>query len=670
MWRRRARLRWRWRSSCCWSSGAARSTSRRHKSSKASVGPLALIAALPLLGFLVNGLAGARLPQRVVATIACVLPALSFALTLERLARRPAGGGVMTETLYTWVDIPGFSVDVSLYFDPITAVMCLVVTGVGTLIHVYSIGYMAHDQGFARYFAYLNLFLFFMLVLVLGANLVALFVGWEGVGLASYLLIGFWFKDPEKTAAGVKAFIVNRVGDTGFVLAAFLLYALVGSLDFQAVNAAFAQGLVPEGLATIVGLLLLLGACGKSAQIPLHVWLPDAMAGPTPVSALIHAATMVTAGVYLLARLHGVYLAAPAAMSVVAWIGAATALVGATMGVTQFNLKKVLAYSTISQIGFMVLACGVGAFAVGLFHLVTHAFFKACLFLGAGAVLHALDGEEDMRRMGALARRLPFSFATFLIATLALCGIPPLAAFFSQDEILSQAWSSADGSPWLWLVALAASGLTAFYMFRAIWLTFLGASRVPAQVAAAVHEPPLSMSSVLGALAAGSVLAGFVGLPGVWQHALGLGAPFYELLAPVLPASGAHPEAATEWLLMGAALLVAAAGIVAAWLLYGRARKPAVAAARPGPLRARVDRGYFLGGICYGVVVRFMDWVWESVLRPIEATLADASLSRPATGARRASRWLARLQTGNVQAYAFYVVVGLALTLWWAATHA
>src|SRR5262245_43566571 len=442
MWRRRARLRWRWRSSCCWSSGAARSTSRRHKSSKASVGPLALIAALPLLGFLVNGLAGARLPQRVVATIACVLPALSFALTLERLARRPAGGGVMTETLYTWVDIPGFSVDVSLYFDPITAVMCLVVTGVGTLIHVYSIGYMAHDQGFARYFAYLNLFLFFMLVLVLGANLVVLFVGWESVGLASYLLIGFWFKDPEKTAAGVKAFIVNRVGDTGFVLAAFLLYALVGSLDFQAVNAAFSEGRIPEGLATIVGLLLLLGACGKSAQIPLHVWLPDAMAGPTPVSALIHAATMVTAGVYMVCRLGALFTLSATAMTVVAVVGALTALMAATIALVQTDIKKVLAYSTISQLGYMFLAAGVGAFGVAVFHLFTHAFFKALLFLGSGSVIHAMSGEQDMRRMGGLRKKIPWTFATFVVGTAAISGVPFLSGFFSKDAILAGVWST------------------------------------------------------------------------------------------------------------------------------------------------------------------------------------------------------------------------------------
>ena len=329
------------------------------------MGSLALIAALPLLGFLVNGLFGSRLPRRVVALIGCALPALAFAITVALFMRLAPGAPAIAERLYSWVLLASFKVDIALYFDAMTAVMCLVVTGIGTLIHVYSVGYMAHDKSFARYFAYLNLFLFFMLLLVLGGNLLVLFVGWEGVGLASYLLIGFWFEDPEKTAAGIKAFVVNRVGDAGFVVAAFLIYIHAGSFDFQAINAYFSTPTPPPAVTTTIGLLLLLGACGKSAQIPLHVWLPDAMAGPTPVSALIHAATMVTAGVYLLARLNGLYVHTPEAMAVVAWIGAATALLGATMGVTQFNLKKVLAYSTISQIGFMVMACGVGAFSVG-----------------------------------------------------------------------------------------------------------------------------------------------------------------------------------------------------------------------------------------------------------------------------------------------------------------
>ncbi len=508
---------------------------------------LILVPLLPLLGFLVNGLFGARLPRAVVALVACALPALSFVLSVVLFVDVLRGAPPLAVTYWNWAATTGFHVDAALYFDAITAVMCLVITGIGTLIHVYSIGYMHDDKGFARYFAYLNLFVFFMLVLVMGANMVMLFVGWEGVGLASYLLIGFWFDDPAKTAAGLKAFVVNRVGDTGFLLAMFLIQFYVGTLDFQQINA-FVAATPPSAAAlTAIGVLLLVGACGKSAQIPLHVWLPDAMAGPTPVSALIHAATMVTAGVYLLSRMSGVFLATPDAMFVVAWIGALTALAGATMGVTEFNLKKVLAYSTMSQIGLMVMACGVGAFPVGMFHLTTHAFFKACLFLGAGAVLHALAGEEDMRRMGGLARRMPFTFAVFLLATLALCGIPPFSGFFSKDEILWSAWASTAGSPLLWFTGTAASFLTAFYMFRAIFMTFFGASRVAPPVAAHIHEPPATMAWVLGILAAGSVVVGFIGLPEGWRTLLGVSAPFYDFLAPVLaPARDARRRGASH----------------------------------------------------------------------------------------------------------------------------
>jgi NADH-quinone oxidoreductase subunit L len=638
---------------------------------------LSLIVALPLCGFAVNGLIGSRLPKRLVAAIACVLPGLAFAETCRIFLQLGATGAPITETLFTWVSIPGLTIDAALYFDQIAAVMCLVVTGVGTLIHIYSIGYMFHDRSFARYFAYLNLFLFFMLMLVLGKNLVVLFVGWEGVGLASYLLIGFWFEDREKTAAGLKAFIVNRVGDTGFVLAAFLIYGIVGSLDFQVINAFFAgtpaANRPSAAVTAAIGLLLLIGACGKSAQIPLHVWLPDAMAGPTPVSALIHAATMVTAGVYLLARLSGLYLASPAAMSTVAWVGALTALLGATMAVTQFNLKKVLAYSTISQIGLMVMACGLSAFSVGLFHLTTHAFFKAGLFLGAGAVLHALQGEEDMRNMGALAKKLPFTFVTFLVATLALCGIPPFSGFFSKDEILWNAWSAANGSLGLWLVALTASGLTAFYMFRAVFLTFFGASRVPDKLIAHVHEPPLSMSSVLVVLAFGALLAGFVGLPQAWVEIAHLPAPFYDFLAPVLPPIGAeHHAIVTEFALMAIAVLVAIAGIYFAWIRFGsHVQRPLAAESSRGYVHWVVSRGYFFDSFYEGVIVRVMDWLSASVLaHGLEATLAKITLAKSADITRYVSTLFARLQTGNLQTYAFYVLLGLALTLWWGAKHA
>ena len=549
--------------------------------------------------------------------------------------------------------------------------MCLVITGIGTLIHVYSVGYMHDDAGFARYFAYLNLFLFFMLVLVLGRNLLMLFVGWEGVGLASYLLIGFWFQDPAKTAAGIKAFVVNRVGDTGFLFAAFLIQAYAGTLDFPAINAFFAATPPAASVTTLIGVLLLIGACGKSAQIPLHVWLPDAMAGPTPVSALIHAATMVTAGVYLLARLNGLYLATPDAMAIVAWLGGITALVGATMGVTQYNLKKVLAYSTMSQIGLMIMACGLGAFSAGMFHLYTHAFFKACLFLGAGAVLHALAGEEDMRRMGGLARQLPFTFGVFLLATLALCGLPPFAGFFSKDEILWTAWAAAGGSPLLWLVGSAASFLTAFYMFRAVFMTFLGASRVDAKLAHHLHEPPPSMSIVLALLALGSIAAGYVGLPGFLREALGVGAPFFEFLGSVLPepALRAGVEHGLEGTLAAVAVIVALAGIGVAWLLYGR--RGWRQQNKDGVLRNLVSNGYYFDAFYDGVIVRGLGWLSTSVLgRGVEVLLARLTLERPARAGAIGTRWFAQLQTGSLQAYVIYALIGLALVLGWGALHA
>jgi NADH-quinone oxidoreductase subunit L len=627
---------------------------------------LALIPALPLLGFLVNGLAGRRLPTAVVSTIACVLPALSFLAVLGAFGALRATGTPSTEVLYTWAATSGFAVEAGLYFDAVTAVMCLVVTGIGTLIHVYSIGYMHGDEGYARYFAYLNLFLFFMLVLVLGKNLLVLFVGWEGVGLASYLLIGFWFKDPAKTAAGLKAFVVNRVGDTGFLLAAFLIWYYAGTLDFQAVNAHFGATPAPAAVMTAIGVLLLIGACGKSAQIPLHVWLPDAMAGPTPVSALIHAATMVTAGVYLLARLNGLFLAAGDAMTIVAWLGGLTALIGATMGVTQFNIKKVLAYSTMSQIGLMVMACGVGAFSAGLFHLYTHAFFKACLFLAAGSVLHALAGEEDMRHMGGLARRLPFTFGVFLLATLGLCGLPPFAGFFSKDEILWTAYASTRGSTALWLVGTAASFLTAFYMFRAVFMTFLGTSRVDARVAHHIHEAPPTMSIVLALLAAGSVAAGYIGLPALWQRWLGVSAPFYEFLEPVVGHAALRADVghSTELALVLVAVAVALGGIALAWLRYGRGQAVGEQPAKATALYALVSRGYCFDAFYEKVVVRFTDWLSEQVLpRGLEGPITRLTLERPARFGERATALLSRVQTGDLQAYVIYALIGLALVI-------
>ncbi|MFN9807680.1 MAG: NADH-quinone oxidoreductase subunit L [Betaproteobacteria bacterium] len=629
---------------------------------------LALVPLLPLAGFLVNGLAGARLPKTLVALIGCALPAASFALVVSLWLELVAGGAPTAVSLFTWAATGGLKIDAALYFDRVAAVMCLVITGIGTLIHVYSIGYMRDDRGFARYFAYLNLFLFFMLLLALGSNLVVLFIGWEGVGLASYLLIGFWFDDRAKTAAGLKAFVVNRVGDAGFLLATFLIFSHARSVDLQAINAYFAATPASPAVMTAIGLLLLLGACGKSAQIPLHVWLPDAMAGPTPVSALIHAATMVTAGVYLLARLNGVFLQSPDAMTVVAWLGAMTALAGASLGVIQFNLKKVLAYSTMSQLGLMVMACGLGAFSVGLFHLITHAFFKACLFLGAGAVLHALGGEEDMRRMGALARRLPFTFTVFLLATLALCGVPPFAGFFSKDEILWSAWSAPGGSTALWLVASAASLLTAYYMFRAIFLTFFGTDRVAPHAAHHLHEPPPSMSIVLALLAAGSVLAGLIGLPQFWRDLLGLPAPFYRFVEPVLGHAAVRADIghSAEWVLMLVAVALAFGGIALAWWVHGRSGAvPAAAPATDAAETTEPRSGDPLNRIYAQWMVPLLDGLSAALRRGPERALRALSVDAPAAAAPRAAALLARLQSGDLQMYLLYALIGLAALLGW-----
>src|SRR5215207_2268905 len=524
---------------------------------------LTAIVLLPLLGFLLNGILATRLGgnvvgNRFVSVVGCGLPIASFALVIAScLTLRTGGYAPLVETAYRWAQIGDGSFEVSFYFDRLAAVMALVVTGVGSVIHVYSIGYMKDDPGYGRFFAYLNLFLFFMLLLVLGRSLLVLFVGWEGVGLASYLLIGFWFDDLANARAGKKAFITNRVGDAGFLLGMFLLYQTFGTLDMDAINAAFGAAAAPLVSASLVGLLLFIGATGKSAQIPLHVWLPDAMAGPTPVSALIHAATMVTAGVYLVARMSGVYLHAAEASALIATVGVATAFFAASIAIVQTDIKKVLAYSTISQLGFMFLALGVGAYGVAVFHLLTHAFFKACLFLGAGSVIHALGGEQDLRRMGGLARRIPLTFVTFAVATAAIAGIPPLAGFFSKDEILWFAFASArGGSPLLWGVAAATALMTAFYMFRLLWLTFLGSSRMTPEVEHHVHESPRSMTGVLVALALLSAVGGFIAVPHFLEPQLAL---------PLVQES-LHPY---ETPLLVVSVVLALAGLGAAAFLFG-----------------------------------------------------------------------------------------------------
>jgi NADH-quinone oxidoreductase subunit L len=628
---------------------------------------LTAIVLLPLLGFLLNGvlatqLGGNRVGKGFVTLVGCGLPLLSFALVVKTLlAVQAAGWAPLVEVAYRWALIGDRSFEIAFYFDRLTAVMALIVTGVGSVIHIYSVGYMAHDKSFGRFFAYLNLFLFFMLLLVLGRSLLVLFVGWEGVGLASYLLIGFWFDDLANARAGKKAFVTNRVGDAGFLLGMFLLFHAVGTLDMDRINAAFAFGgsAAPAVSASLVGILLFIGATGKSAQIPLHVWLPDAMAGPTPVSALIHAATMVTAGVYLVARMSGIYVHAPEASMVIAVIGTATAFFAATVALVQTDIKKVLAYSTVSQLGFMFLALGVGAYGVAIFHVVTHAFFKACLFLGAGSVIHALGGEQDLRKMGGLARRIPVTFVTFAVATAAIAGIPPLAGFFSKDEILWYAFASEHGgSVLLWGVAAITALMTAFYMFRLLWLAFLGRSRMSHEVEHHVHESPLSMTGVLMLLAALSAVGGFIALP----H-------FLEPLLP-LPPTDEHLHHFETPLLVLSVVLALAGLAGAAYVFGGPPGRAEALRERFAGLHRWLSGKYFIDELYERVIGQPLTWLSDRVfLRLGDRVLLDGTLNGLAALGRRSAGWLGRVQSGQLQLYAWLVLIGMVGALLWSWRH-
>jgi len=641
------------------------------------------IPLLPLAGFLANGLLGRRLSKRAIGTIACGAVLASFLLSVGAVVALSgagedlgAGGGPSLRwdpehrraqvTVGTWIPASAagaLAVDWGFVLDPLSAVMILVVTGVGFLIHVYSIGYMHDDPGYARYFAYLNLFMAMMLTLVLGSSYVVLFVGWEGVGLCSYLLIGFWYQDVAKATAGMKAFLVNRIGDFGFMLGMLLMFVHFGTLDIQTV----AAGAGGAGAAvTLIALLLFVGATGKSAQVPLYVWLPDAMAGPTPVSALIHAATMVTAGVYMVARSSVVYVNAPAALATVAVVGAVTAFLAATIALVQTDIKKVLAYSTVSQLGYMFLACGVGAFSAGIFHLVTHAFFKALLFLGAGSVIHAMSGEQEMPRMGGLRAHLPATYRTMLIGALALAGIPPLAGFFSKDEILGKAWE--DGHLWLWMMGSVTALLTAFYVFRLIYLTFFGAPRMSAEARHHLHESPGVMTVPLWILAVLSAAGGLLGLPA----ALGFGNFLEGWLEPALASPPAHTAAEGSghaaagghvWLLVVAALIAVAGWAVARTLYQARPETPARIAARAGGLYRVLKGKYFVDEIYQAVFVRsFFGGAWA--LDRFDRHVVDGTVNGSGAGVQIAGQIVKLFHTGYVRNYALSFFLGVVFILW------
>ncbi len=658
------------------------------------------IVFLPLLGAIINGLLGAKIQKSLgkgaIALIACAPVVVAFLLSVNAfitLKGLEPEKRFLIDNIYRWVDLGSLKVDMAFMIDPLSTVMILIVTGIGGLIHIYSIGYMHDDKAFWRFFAYLNLFTAAMLTLVLGDSLLLLFVGWEGVGLCSYALIGFWYQDHANARAGNKAFIVNRVGDFGFVLGMFLLF---WSLDAQGHGSLTFREMVKWALSikdmslwgmpvvTLATLFLFVGATGKSAQIPLFVWLPDAMAGPTPVSALIHAATMVTAGVYMTARMNVFFSMAPATLNLIAVIGVATALVAASIALTQYDIKKVLAYSTVSQLGYMFIGVGVGGYAAAVFHLMTHAFFKACLFLGSGSVIHAMHHEQDMRKMGGLKQWMPITFATFFISVLAISGFPPFAGFFSKDEIL---WLAASNGHWsVWFFAVCGAGMTSFYMFRQLFMTFYGKCRADHHTQEHLHESPSVMTLPLVVLAVGALFAGFVGLPGV----LG-GSQFAHWLEPVIHAHAEeHGSLALEWGLMAVSVSVAAFGVFIAYLIYRReSLSPETIANLAGGVFYRLfDRKWYLDEI-YQVCFVNGTLLIASILSAFDKYVVDGIVNGAATVTRFVS-WLnglfdqyiidgivnavasiifwignkfRRVQTGNINSYLYGILIAMALAI-------
>ena len=621
---------------------------------------LPLIPLVPFVGFLLNGLLGRRLPKTVVTAIALLAPLISFVIVLHAALLVWSGSlalPVIEQNAPSWISVGSLQIDFGSVLDPLSLVMLLIVTGVGFLIHVYSVGYMKEEPGYYRYFAYLNLFLFFMTVLVQAGNALVMFVGWEGVGLASYLLIGFWFEKTSAANAGKKAFIVNRIGDFGFLIGLFLLLANFGTLTFSEISAKLADNpAMTGGVLTGIALCLLVGATGKSAQLPLYVWLPDAMEGPTPVSALIHAATMVTAGVYMIARTHFIFDRSPFALSVVAIVGAATAIFAATIGLVQTDIKRVLAYSTVSQLGYMFLGCGVAAYSAAIFHLMTHAFFKALLFLAAGSVIHAMGGEQDMRKMGGLRQKIPITFWTMTMAVLAISGFPFMSAFFSKDAILAAAFNSGGSlGKVLWFVGLVTAALTAFYMFRLWYLTFFGETR---SHEAHPHESPWSMLGPLVILAVLSVFGGFVG----FGENLGR---FGAFLNPTVGAGPGEPGGSLKFVLTALAVAAGLLGWFIAHRMYHRAQTAdGLAASIPTGYRLVLNK-YYVDEIYGFVFIKpllalskyLLEWVVDVAILGGLAWLLAGIMS---LGGAILQRW----QSGNLRSYAAWLALGAAVLLY------
>ena len=643
-----------------------------------------IIIALPLLGAAINGLLGKNWSKPLVNAVGVGSVALSFLAVVEAVrefAQLPAAQIPWIKSYFTWITAGIFKVDFSLQIDQLTVVMLFVVTFVGLLVHIYSTGYMAHEEGYYRFFAFLNLFVFFMLTLVLAANVVLMFVGWEGVGLCSYLLIGFWFLKQSAISAGKKAFITTRLGDLGFTVGILLLFWTFHSVDFTTIFKQAAgmpvEGFWPAGVLTGISLLLFIGAIGKSAQIPLYVWLPDAMEGPTPVSALIHAATMVTAGVYMVARMNPVFSRAPFAMFIVALIGALTAFFAATIGLLQTDIKKVLAYSTVSQLGYMFLGLGVGAYAAGVFHLMTHAFFKGLLFLAAGSVIHAMNGDQEMGHMGGLRTKIPITFWTMFIATLAIAGIPGFAGFFSKDEILDAAGSGPHANLWFYWLGIIAAGLTSFYMFRLIFLTFFGKPRYD-EHKVHVHESPWSMTVPLIFLAILSTCGGWFAAP----HLVGGTDYFDKFLHPVFAAYAVNPGIEQGASLAGAAgaageiartpmlelfhaltgwpVIVALVGLFIAWWFYIKSPSaPKKLAQSVRGLYTLVLHKYYIDELYNAVFVQPLLWISTNVFwHGVDQGAIDGTVNGIARGLRESGGQVREIQSGNARSYATWVVIG------------
>ena len=638
-----------------------------------------LIPLFPLLGALFNGIlsirgarSGSQPNRNVVNAIACLMPTLSFVVVCRAYFELKSVDA-LSQTLFTWMEVGDFKVDAAFLFDHLSCLYLGFITFVGTLIHIYSIGYMAHDKGFSRYMTYLNLFMFSMILLVLGSSLPLMFVGWEGVGLCSYLLIGFWFSDEAKASAGKKAFIVNRIGDVGFVLGMGLIFVhFHGLLDYVGLMnevSAHHGAVADAGIVTAACLLLFLGCCGKSAQLPLYVWLPDAMAGPTPVSALIHAATMVTAGVYLVARMGFLFVLSPTALSVVAIVGALTALFAALIGFLQYDIKKVLAYSTVSQLGFMFLGVGVGAFSAGIFHVVTHAFFKACLFLGAGSVIHAMHEEQDIRKMGGLHKAMPWTSWTFHICWLAIIGCPLFSGFFSKDEILWQTFISHAINPnlakALWAIAFVAAGCTAYYMTRLVILTFWGQCRADEHTRKNIHESPRSMTLPLCVLAIGAVVIGFFGLPHVVIHHDSVITAWLKNTFHHGGVEANHGSASLEWALMGLSVLIAAVGsTVAVYFYWLKPRLAETLLPKFQPLYALIHNKFYVDEAYDFAFVRpIYKFSLNALFKICDVVIIEGIVNGTARVANKLGETLRPLHSGDTRIYARWITVGTLFTI-------